>query len=322
MLTAKQKELRRTMVGGSDAPAILGLSPCRGPWDVWISKVRPDLEGPDEDNEVTILGSLIEPMLRRLVLERVDGVAKVVESDTIKDGWRGCTPDAIITGVDGATWGGELKTEGGNWNWDGWGEPGTDQVRRDYLCQSSWCMGVTDYDRWDVGVLGLNRPLQLHLGAMLLNDPTSIDRVTKILSDMLDGGCSLAQFRIYHCLKSESLEQAMRAKIWAWWQRHVIGNEPPPNDDSATCAKALGKIYKADFGRKFTADEELRALLMSYPDARQANADAERHQKFLENEFKRAMGKATELVVGDRTVATWKPNKHGVRSWRWRGFDE
>lgn len=66
MLTPEQRAARRRGLGGSDAAAVLGRHPSKGPVDIWLSKVY----GQDEDaGERAEWGNRLEPVLREKAAE-------------------------------------------------------------------------------------------------------------------------------------------------------------------------------------------------------------------------------------------------------------
>jgi len=95
---------RRRMIGGSDAPAVVGLSPFKGAYQVWaekVGKVEPDeLEG-----EHLELGLVIEPYMAGKYA-RQTGLAVIGARDLPRGGlcmhktwpWMGCHLDAEIHG--------------------------------------------------------------------------------------------------------------------------------------------------------------------------------------------------------------------------------
>lgn len=54
---------RKTGVGGSDAAAVMGLSPWRSPYDVWMEKTGHPSWRPPEENDAMRFGKLLEPIL-------------------------------------------------------------------------------------------------------------------------------------------------------------------------------------------------------------------------------------------------------------------
>jgi len=87
---------RRKIIGGSDAPAVCGVSPYRGPVDVWAQKVG--LVQPDErEEEYLILGETLEPYVRAKYARETGAVVErggFILHDRIP--WMGCHTDAFI----------------------------------------------------------------------------------------------------------------------------------------------------------------------------------------------------------------------------------
>jgi len=95
-------ERRRHGIGGSDAAAVVGVSPWRGPLDVWSEKVG--LVEPEErDEEFLALGTVLEPYVAARY-ERETGLKVVPGVERWKDGlavhprwpWQRAHPDAVI----------------------------------------------------------------------------------------------------------------------------------------------------------------------------------------------------------------------------------
>jgi putative phage-type endonuclease len=59
--TAEWAEARRSGIGGSDAPVVVGESPYRSPYELWAEKLR--LVQPPEENEAMTWGRRLEPVV-------------------------------------------------------------------------------------------------------------------------------------------------------------------------------------------------------------------------------------------------------------------
>ena len=143
--TPEWLEARRKGIGGSDAAAIVGLSPWRTPLEVYLDKI-----GESQDIETIDMrrGRLLEPVVRQMY---ADETGRTV-----------VTPNTIITNpnlpfalanLDGIASGGrvlECKTARFR---SGWGEPGSPDIPVPYLCQVQHCMMVADLPCADVPVL-------------------------------------------------------------------------------------------------------------------------------------------------------------------------
>ncbi len=65
----KWLEMRRTGLGGSDAPAIVGMSKWKSPWDLWLEKTgQVELED-KSDNEYIYWGNALEDLVARRFCE-------------------------------------------------------------------------------------------------------------------------------------------------------------------------------------------------------------------------------------------------------------
>jgi putative phage-type endonuclease len=150
-LSPEQKEARRSGIGGSDVAAILGISPWKTPYDVWLDKVDPtdgdDLDGKDH----IIFGNLVEPVIRAEFARR--NGKTVVEADQI---YRSEAHPFMVANVDGIIVGEnaglEIKTAS-EYSGDDWGDENTDQVPQYYLTQGLHYLAVMGWDRIYFAVL-------------------------------------------------------------------------------------------------------------------------------------------------------------------------
>lgn len=139
-------EARRTLIGASDAPALVGLG-FRDEFAVFRDKV----EGPDpadEANPLLRLGNEMEPIVAARYCEAT-GEAVVAGEYAAPGGlvrhparsWQGCSPDRLCVpnGVDGRRLV-QLKTVRSFS--DEWGPPGSDAVPPGYLVQVQQELGV------------------------------------------------------------------------------------------------------------------------------------------------------------------------------------
>ncbi len=97
MLNEKQLKLRRKFIGGSDAGALLGLSPYMTPLQVYKSKVD-DEEFIGVDKERLLWGSLSEPMIAEEFARRY-GMRVEERDEPIRDinySYIGGNPDRFI----------------------------------------------------------------------------------------------------------------------------------------------------------------------------------------------------------------------------------
>lgn len=139
MLTERQRKIRQTGIGSSDAAAIMGRDPYRTPWDVWAEKT-----GQVEDNpnagEAAEIGAALEPAIVALAARRL-GVKAVKAKSTFVRGHLRANVDAM---VGEARRGSPIIEAKRTHVLDGWGEDGTAEVPERVLLQVHHQMWCTD----------------------------------------------------------------------------------------------------------------------------------------------------------------------------------
>src|SRR5688572_30562372 len=122
-ITAEQRERRRHGITGSDAPAIVGVSPFgKTPLSVWLDKKMP--LPPDEPDEMQEYGNALEPLIARRWSRRTGLALK--EADTLAHPdhpWIIGHPDYLVAGRDEGM---ECKLV--QYRQDDWGPPDSDFV--------------------------------------------------------------------------------------------------------------------------------------------------------------------------------------------------
>jgi putative phage-type endonuclease len=145
-LTVPELEERRSGLGGSDAAAVLGISPWAGPHDVWLDKMA---QGPPviEESERMYWGTVLEEAVRRAYNERAELPVRKVHRliRHPERPWQIGRPDGLNREL-------VLEVKLAAWP-DGWGEPGTDEVPAHYKAQVGHYMDLTGRRRADIIVL-------------------------------------------------------------------------------------------------------------------------------------------------------------------------
>lgn len=265
-------EPRTARLGASEVAAVLGLSPWSSPFDVWATKTG--LVEPFAGNAATKRGQYLERGLLDWLGDEA-GADAVYPGEAFDSPWYvsekyphvGAHPDGALV-VGGEVMGAEIKTSRGA---AGWGESGT-EIPPLYWCQVQVCLALTGIESWAVGAFIMQRD----------------------------------EFRTYRIELDPVIAPALLRKAADWWERHVLGGEPPPVDGSSAGREWLAKAYPRE------KRPDLR-------DATEAEADMVREvwrlkqeQKALkvqlaghEARLKEAIGDDAGLVL-DGTRATWK----------------
>ena len=147
---------RTGYLGGSDAAAILGLSPWATPYDIYLDKIG---EGtPLEESEAMSWGNLLEEPVAKEFSKRTGlKVARVNANLRHKEQpFMGAHLDRRIVGERAIL---EVKTSGRR---DGWGEDGSDDIPQQYLCQVLHYMAVTGAEMAYVAALLCGQELRIY----------------------------------------------------------------------------------------------------------------------------------------------------------------
>lgn len=259
---------RRSGIGGTDAAAIMGLSPWASPYQVYMDKTG---QAPlRAETEAMWWGKALESIIARRYTEKTgrkvyelpEGlVMRHAEHDFLLG-----TPDRLcITERRGL----EIKTAS-LYSAKDWGEVGTDEIPNAYLAQVVHYMAITGFDVWDVAVL---------LGG---ND-----------------------FRVYTVRRDPDLEAMILDRCIRFWNDHVIPRVPPPVDGSEATNKLLRGLWTKTTPLRVTATPEAIEHAEAYAKAK-ANIEAwEAEKRKHESALMAAIGDLEGLDATTFRV-TWK----------------
>lgn len=279
-LTPEERQMRRSALGASEVAAVLGLSPNRGPLDVWMTKDKPSRgalvvdDGTSAGPEAEV-GQFLEQGLLALYSHRT-GI-EVVRGRTTRHPskpWAIATPDGLAVREDRGC---ECKVVG-SWMADHWTE---DDVPDYVFVQSAWCMAITGRRYWDVVAL-------------------------------LDG----TDLRVYSIARDQALEDMLLSEAEAWWTTYVDGDLEPPTEDPEEKLRYLRQRYGQSKGHRVrlangdAITEAARRLA-----AVKAEIKAlERQETALENVLCEAIGDDYGLR-GEWGSFLWVPNP-GAPHWK------
>jgi putative phage-type endonuclease len=275
-------------IGGSEVAAILGLSPWKTPYDIWMVKTGFEThDGPPLEltNEAVWWGKTLEAAIRqRYTLET--GIAVVADADiapifperslVLENHTIVKHPDTpyFLGSPDGIaalgtnSYGVEIKLCG--YQNEDWGAPYTDVVPINYYLQSMWYMIVTGLDVWDIAVLF--------------------------------SGTRLVIFRIHY---NKEIADPICEALNDFWQKYVATKIAPPIDGSDGCARYLAKHFGVNPTTKvLTADEAALALAVTWRKHDAAKRAAEDAMAQLKNTFGAAIG-SNKSVKGPFGTIGW-----------------
>ena len=279
-------------IGGTDAAAILGLSPWKRPIDVYAAKIEPEAQ-PELDKEILWWGSALEPIVRGRYAQRfaVDVVSPADLSrpfprsrpwmDTTliigDEPWMLGAPDGWIPSV---TSGLEVKCAGRKS--DEWGPEGTDEVPAHYLVQAAWYMAVCKAKGWNFAVLF--------------------------------SGNTLAQYRVVH---DPQLERDMIEACRSFWFDYVQQGVEPPIDESENYGKYLARKFSLSTGAVLThPSAEFIEAAESLKTAQAAVKSAEEETQFQKNRLAALLANADAAVTPFGKVGWVRPGPRSTTDWK------
>ncbi len=247
--------LRRSGIGGSDAAAVLGVNPWRGPFAVYADKLG--AERAEDDTEAMRQGRDLEEYVARRFSEAT-GLRLRREYGMLRSTAHTCMIADIDRRIIGERAGLECKTSR---------DIHLMRYRNgdfplEYYCQCLHYLAVTDWDRWYLAVLVY--------------------------------GTDLLTFTIEAEAARDDLAALIQAEE-TFWRDHVEARVPPPPDGLEATSAALTALYPRAEGLTLNArpeDDALMVELLAMKDDRKA---LDRRIAEAENRLKARLGEAEAL---------------------------
>lgn len=259
--------VRRTYIGSSDAPAILGCGfSGENAHTVWLRKMGWAEE--QEDNELLLCGRVLQPAICELLRLKTNYDVRPHDETRLlhpEHDWLGATPDAFIYGDPRGLGNAELKNVG-SYNAADWkGEP----------------------------------PLrvQVQLQVQLL-----VTGATWGVCAALLGGNKLVyrEFELH-----ARLIEAMLPALRDFW-RHVEEGTPPPVDGSEGCSRRLKEMYPEDSGLSVTLPPQSARWFDELTALKSAAKWVKERKAAVENRVRAALGDAAEGTLPDGRSFSWR----------------
>lgn len=289
-LTPKQVKFRKTGLGGSDAAAVLGLSPWQSPMGLWLEKTGRDPDGASKSSVRLDIGSFLEPFVVAQVMRgRVECHGEGAMLEAVKFGGLNVSPgldcvrhpehDFMIGNTDRCIPGVgsfnilEIKTSGSRQFYKGWkqGPPLYYQVQVQHY------MAITGANAALIACLeGLDT---VHLYEIERNDKFIEGRLIPALRD--------------------------------FWEL-VQTNTRPPADDSDSCARALSIMFpEPKPGKTVEVSEHLGAVAAEYDATKAEIRKLTKYEKGLKNQLADALEDAETGVTPDGVLVHRKKSGRG-----------
>ena len=231
MITTEQLEKRRKYVGSSDIAAILGMSPWKSAYDVWLDKTGKLEDQPA--NTAQAMGTRLEPVI-------LDWLQEAIGKPVIRDTQFVHSNGIMIASLDGLIEYGE-KYEHAEAKYstqaDEWGDDGTDEIPDGYQLQIAHQFACVPDS------------LLCHVPCMLI------------------AGRRL-EMRKYVVQRNPDLIDVVQNAAADFWTNHVLADVPPENSDpSMNAAKAMRREPGKTISIASPVAEEYNAAKAIYKDA-------------------------------------------------------
>lgn len=265
---------RSRFIGGSDVAAILGVSPWKSPYELWLSKT-----GRAAREEVSAAqqkrfdrGHRLEPVVLDMLLDRLRDEGREVELICRNARYVDATHPFLSCEIDF-----ELMLDGEHINGDcktvhpfaakKWGDEGTDEVPIDYAAQFMHGLGITGRRRCIVATL---------IG----------------MDDLL----------IYFVDRDDETIDAIRARAVQFWNECVLADLAPDPIDFDDC-KA---IYAKSNGGTIEATSEIRDAVFTLKETKHRLSVLKQQEDDLNFRITDFMRPNAVLTFGGNVIATWK----------------
>jgi putative phage-type endonuclease len=151
MLTVEQKELRKHGLGATDCAAVMGLSPYKTPYELWLEKTGRAEETAILSDDRLHLRHAHEETISREYARRNNVKLRRVNQTLIHKRlpFMLCNLDRVIIGQKKIV---ECKSSSGFMR-NVWGETGTDEAPIQYMLQVQHQLACSEYDDADIAAL-------------------------------------------------------------------------------------------------------------------------------------------------------------------------
>lgn len=271
---------RTSFIGGSDAAAILGVSPWKSQFRLYQEKIGEIVEKVTPAKQKLFKrGHRWEPVVVEMLVDELQDrghdVQIIGRNQRYHDPefpFLSCELDLELL-IDGEETNAELKTVHPFAAKD-WGEQDTDEIPIYYAAQ---------------GMHGL-----------------LVKQRRRCVFAALIGADDL---RVHQIERDEETISAIRAKEIEFWQRVQERNAPAPET-----ADDVKWLFAKDAGIVMEADDDMMAWCATLASLKLASKRIDESIEATATRLKCAMGHASELIYQGKKIATWRSNKESTKT--------
>lgn len=265
--------LRRTGLGASDIPCIMGRSPFGSPLSVYAEKVLPAEEGEDEP-DLLKWGRMVQPVIMQWLAE--EAMIKIKNGDVM---FRSAQVEYMTATVDGTT-----------------ADPGTGmlipvEAKVTAWKERDWVDGVPDY-------------VYLQVQAQMYVCEADYAYVVACL-----GGQPPVWIKVAR--SQDTIDDILKAAAEFWG--HVQEGKPPEPEGLEASSQAIKKLYPGGNSDMVPLFAEYNDIDIKREAAKLALKNLQKTERYLTDKIKMAIRDSAGGVLTDGTRFTWKRDKHGTR---------
>lgn len=268
---------RRSGIGGSDAAAILGLSPWTTPVGVWLDKTGRAL--PQEETEAMRIGTELEDFVARRYTQETGREVRRFNR-MVHFGWLLGNFDRLVVpeGEKIASYQGEVRT---------------DTLLECKTSSREWEDGVPVYYRTQVlHYMGLERRLQHADVAVLF--------------------LTRKHFEVYRVERDDEVIAAMQDRLVQWWKEFVVGDKMPPPTNEEDCRLLWAR---SNPGKSVETTAEIKEKLERYVALKEDERKAKEAAELVKSDICAFLADAEVLTGADgKPLLTWKSAKDSSKT--------
>ena len=274
---------RKSGIGGSDAAAVLGISPWATPVTVWLDKTG---RAPAKaETEAMRIGTELEQFVAKRY-EQQTGRAVQRFNRMIHDGCLIGNFDRLVI-PDG----GKVASHAG-------------EVRTDTLLECK-----TSSREWEDGVpLYYQTQVQHYMGLAPMIEHADVAVLF----------LGRKHFEVFRVERDDAVIRAMRERLTAWWNEFVVGDRMPPPTNEQDCRLLWAR---SNPGKSVDASPEIAARLEAYRTFKDEEKAAKEHALACMSDVCAFLGDAEVLAdpATGRPICTWKSAKDSAKV-NWEGL--
>lgn len=267
---------RKKGIGGSDAAAILGISPWATPVTVWLDKTG--RSAPIQANNAMRIGTELEGLVAKLYCENSGREVQRYNTMLHKDHLLGNIDRLVIPEGE------KVASHMG-------------VIRTDTLLECK-----TSSREWDDGVpIYYQTQVQHYMGL----DPNLVH------ADVACLFLNRKHFETYRVERDNEVIEIMQAKLNEWWEKHVVRDEMPPPTNEADCRMLWAR---SNPGKSVMATPEIEEMVAHYRDLKAEEKDAKEQAGAIQSAVCAFLGDAEILTGFDgKPILTWKSAKDSLK---------